>query len=56
MTYEEEYSEDTVRRMEELGLSVPVKEYMTCDRCLDADTCLFAWDRYNTGGDCLADK
>ena len=56
MTYEEMYSEDTVRRMEEAGICVPVKEDMTCNRCSEADTCWLAWDRYNTGGDCLADK
>jgi hypothetical protein len=29
---------------------------MTCDTCQDNDTCKFAFDPYNTEGDCLALK
>ena len=33
-----------------------VKEDTTCWRCVDNATCKYAWDPYNTDGDCLADK
>lgn len=32
------------------------KEYMTCHRCSEKDVCEYAWDPYNTDGDCLASK
>jgi 7-cyano-7-deazaguanine synthase in queuosine biosynthesis len=32
------------------------KESYTCNRCDAADKCRFAWDFYNIGGDCLAEK
>ena len=28
----------------------------TCDTCKDNDNCEFAFDAYNTDGDCLASK
>lgn len=28
----------------------------TCHTCKQQDTCTWAWDMYNTNGDCLADK
>jgi len=28
----------------------------TCTECVLNDTCEFAWDGYNTHGDCLAEK
>lgn len=28
----------------------------TCEGCPLERTCAFAWDTYNTNGDCLADK
>lgn len=31
-------------------------KYCTCDYCEDSDTCEFAFDPYNTNGDCLAIK
>ena len=55
MTYEEVYTEDTVRELAEDGVRVPSKEHMTCYRCAEADTCPMAWDLYNTDRDCLAD-
>lgn len=30
--------------------------YLTCDFCGDRHTCEFAYDGYNTDGDCLAMK
>lgn len=30
--------------------------YFTCDNCSHAPTCLYVFDMYNTGGDCLASK
>jgi hypothetical protein len=31
-------------------------EWVTCVKCPHADTCDFAFDQYNTNGDCLAQK
>lgn len=31
-------------------------KYFTCDNCEDAYDCMYAFDPYNTDGDCLADK
>ena len=28
----------------------------TCSECSEANHCKYAWDLYNTNGDCLADK
>lgn len=32
------------------------KERSTCFKCVDEKTCPFAYDLYNTNGDCLASK
>lgn len=56
MTYEEVYTEKTVRRLAEDGVRIPQKEHMTCYRCPKAETCRLAWDLYNVNDDCLADK
>ena len=29
---------------------------VTCEKCPYNDNCEYAWDVYNTGGDCLAEK
>lgn len=29
------------------------KEKYTCNECVNKETCMFAWDEYNTDGDCL---
>ena len=34
----------------------PNPDKMTCIDCPHAVTCRFAWDIYNTNGDCLEDK
>lgn len=34
----------------------PKKEDLTCNGCTEVDTCKYAWDYYNTNGDCLAIK
>lgn len=34
----------------------PIPEKFTCDDCADKDVCDWAWDLYNTNGDCLATK
>lgn len=31
----------------------PKREELTCYRCSNNKTCEFAWDHYNTNGDCL---
>ena len=56
MTYDEVFTEQTVRELMEDGVRIPSKDEMTCDHCPEADTCPFAWDLYNTDNDCLADK
>jgi hypothetical protein len=30
--------------------------YFTCDSCDEVSKCEYAFDAYNTNGDCLADK
>ena len=32
------------------------REALTCNKCPDVEECPYAWDPYNTDGDCLADK
>ena len=56
VTYEERYAEDLSSDQEEIARYVPAKESLTCNWCPDVGTCPFAWDRYNTDGDCLAEK
>lgn len=56
MTYEEAFNQETIDRMVADGLDVPAKEDMTCHDCEHTGTCEFAWDLYNTNGDCLAQK
>lgn len=34
----------------------PFPAMMTCDGCRSNDTCKYAFDHYNTDGDCLAAK
>jgi hypothetical protein len=34
----------------------PKPEEMTCFECGANKTCEWAWDHYNTNGDCLAEK
>ena len=34
----------------------PAKEDLTCNTCDEKNSCLYAWDLYNTNGDCLAEK
>ena len=42
---------------EELAAAYGVaKEDTTCFTCPDKETCEWAWDPYNTDGDCLAIK
>jgi len=42
---------------EELDAQYDVaKEDTTCWECSENKTCKYAWDPYNTDGDCLADK
>lgn len=55
-TYEELFTEEAIRQMADSGISVPSKESMTCSKCSESGTCEFAWDLYNTDGDCLASK
>ena len=35
---------------------IPAPESTTCYRCKDKDICKYAFDGYNTQGDCLAGK
>jgi hypothetical protein len=39
-----------------LGREVTSKTSITCETCRSNDDCEFAWDLYNTNGDCLAEK
>ena len=42
-----------VRALQLAGM--PADKY-TCDTCAVQRRCLFAWDAYNTDGDCLMEK
>ena len=35
---------------------IPIPDSFTCDDCGGVDECEWAWDLYNTNGDCLAEK
>lgn len=41
---------------EMMGEPEPTRERTTCWTCTDNDKCEYAWDWYNTDGDCLAIK
>ena len=56
MTYEELYPDVVIDNLAKAGIMVPGKDDFTCNRCSDVLTCEFAWDLYNTQGDCVADK
>lgn len=56
MKFEEIYTNKAIEELNEMQLYVPSKEEFTCNKCPAADDCAFAWDLYNTNGDCLADK
>lgn len=34
----------------------PTKVVLFCDECRDNNVCIYAFDGYNTDGDCLAEK
>lgn len=36
--------------------ALPIDTVFTCDDCPSAVDCRYAWDDYNTNGDCLAVK
>ena len=55
-TYEEMFDEDGIKSILDSGLSVPSKESMTCNGCPSVAECEFAWDLYNTQGECLSQK
>jgi hypothetical protein len=48
---EEEMTDEEYAARYEVG-----KQDTTCWNCSDNGTCPWAWDPYNTDGDCLADK
>ncbi len=57
--FNQDWSDDDLRLMratsiENLGEHAPLG--FTCDTCHLRRSCVFAFDGYNTGGDCLADK
>jgi hypothetical protein len=56
MTYEELYTPEKMSDLERIGVWIPAKEDMTCNRCSETETCPFAWDPYNTDSECLASK
>jgi hypothetical protein len=45
--------DEIVKMIEDYGLKV---EDITCHHCPQKDTCEYAYDLYNTDGDCLAVK
>jgi len=59
-TYEPPDLAPIIEDMSEYGpvpdYPLPAKEDTTCFRCAENTLCKYAWDPYNTDGDCLADK
>ena len=53
MKYEEVYTPAIVIKMQADGDDPPAKDRFTCNGCIDVDKCEFAWDPYNTDGECL---
>lgn len=47
---------DEEKEFRDVGQYQVEKEDTICWRCCDNKTCKYAWDAYNTDGDCLADK
>ena len=45
--------ENMLEAFEERGYNI---DNCTCNDCPDKETCNYAWDLYNTEGDCLASK
>jgi len=45
--------EEMLKRLKDLGITF---QWITCDKCPERETCEFAYDTYNTDGDCLALK
>ena len=54
--YEQLYTDEEIVDLAKDGISVPPKEDFSCNTCDDAPICEFAWDLYNTQGDCVASK
>lgn len=56
--YDHRYSSARVVKLESEGSRgrTLISIGSTCKGCPDVKTCEFAWDPYNTDGDCLADK
>jgi hypothetical protein len=44
--YKEVYGEEYKHKLEDFS----------CNECGAKDHCIYAWDLYNTNGDCLAEK
>ena len=54
---DKDYSILPMESIDDLPQEEPIpKEHYTCHYCTDNDKCEWAWDRYNTDGDCLAIK
>jgi hypothetical protein len=45
--------EACIKYLKEIGITIHT---ITCDLCLDRDSCEWSYDPYNTEGDCLAEK
>jgi hypothetical protein len=56
MKYEEIFTGKAMKELADNGVAVPAKDEFICNNCPEVDTCEFAWDLYNTDGDCVADK
>jgi len=56
MTYEDLYPPSVIDKLSKAGINIPGKVDFTCNTCEDVAICEFAWDLYNTQGDCVADK
>lgn len=51
-----ELTDDEIQKLRDRVAKAEGVEKFTCDDCRDRRTCEWAFDSYNTNGDCLAEK
>ncbi len=51
-----ELTDEEIKKLRERAVEYVGETEFTCDDCRDRRTCEWAFDPYNTNGDCLAEK
>lgn len=52
----QKFRKDRMQYLADQSFSYLKDKTFTCDTCGFVKSCVFAWDLYNTDGDCLASK